>query len=188
MENLCILLNHHYPSEFICFSSGQSSWSSDVMSLTLLLMRSSPARSPINAARSSTPQEPQGSPKESCWAMTTYVIHLTRGFFPQQLADNRANCCALAVPSAHVDRALHQPPRAPHRCHPVSGGGGQLPASEPRRSPDGRHLGHHESWRSNVLCTARRSQSETLEHTYCTVASRVKSSVNYIYPSSFRAL
>lgn len=63
--------------------------------------------------------------------------------------------------SANLDRLLHRQACESHRGLPGSGGGGQLPASEPHRGPDGRHLDRHEDRRGDLLRSARRPEGET---------------------------
>lgn len=72
--------------------------------------------------------------------------------------------------SADLDRLRHRQARGSRHGLPGSGGGGQLPASEPHRGPDGRHLDRHEDGRGDLLRSARRPEGET--HTTNTLAHK----------------
>lgn len=82
--------------------------------------------------------------------------------------------------SDNLDGAVHLQTRGAQRRHRLSGGGGQLPAAEPHRSADGRHMGHHEGRRGDILRPARCTESTQQLYLYIvenTPASKIKPSV-----------
>lgn len=79
--------------------------------------------------------------------------------------------CIPAPSSANMDRALDQSSRGSDRRLSGSGVSGQLPAAQPHRRSDGRHVAHHECRRGDALRSARCTEGEIHRLCLCVVNS-----------------
>lgn len=71
-------------------------------------------------------------------------------------------CVSVSFRSDNLDRPFNGQTCPAEGRRPVPGGGGQLPAAEPHRSSDGRHLGRHEGRGGHLLRSAGRPEGEQL--------------------------